>query len=313
MIRSTRRPEEKQGNVIVFGSGTQIPFIHLYDLNKKEQDDGRFEFQTGLEERHIRNSPVYSEEEKNALVKQQKEDLKELYKAYRKEQLDPLSQKFWQERQSFKVTNETLDTFFDTKNPEHLLLYWRIVSGGYPEGIGPSFEIASQYGLSFFLTLLEEQSEREAEEVGFKGKAYALLEEISEQKNTGDLLWLTWILLDSQSSGYSKSTPKATLYKALFEFIEGKKVKKGKKLCAKQFTDAAKLLKLDRTRAIATAVIKAGDHFGIIFSNKEGQLETRNEHLILGPSVEEAIETLLKPTNHEILEALRSEIEDKLK
>jgi len=314
-IRSNRPLQQKQGDNIIFGTGTEIPFSQkLTPFTRKigrDHDGDLFEYQTGLEEKHINNSPLYNAEEKAVLIKELKEDLKEILKTFYKEEIDSRNNYFWKDRVDFIFNNQTLESFFDTKTTDHFFLYWKIKSGAYAEGIAPTYEIAQQHGIPYYLTPLEEQAERETEEVGFKGKAYAALEEMSEKKNTEDLLWLSWILLEA-SAGYSKSTPKATLYKALFEFIEGKRVKKAKKLCAKQFTEAVTLLKTDRTRAIAKAVVKAGDWFALIFTNKEGKLQIRKDNTILGETVEEAVETLLKPTNQEILEELRIEIEDKL-
>lgn len=320
MIKSMRPEEEKIGGNIKFGSGEQVPFKHSLVLHGRgvgetPKGDTILEYVTGLEETNIDYNIFFpKDEDKVALKKLQKEDRELLSKVYSKDELKPTNEFFWVKngKGSFSVTNETLSTFFDTKNPEHALLYWKIVGGGYSDAIAPTYEHASQFALPFYLTEMEEEAERRSEDIGIKGKAYAALEDLSEKKSTEDMLWIAWSLPDV-TQGFTMRTPKATLYTVLFEYIEGKLVKKAKKSCAKQFLEVYNLIKKDKTRAIAIAVIRAAEYFSLIFTNKEGQLELRSERKVLGASVEAAIETLLKPTNIESLEGLREDVDAKLK
>lgn len=311
-IRSTRPAEQKEGNKIIHGTGESIPFRHGCELGMKLVDEGVFEYVTGLEPTHIEYSVFFDADQKKALLKQQAEDLKLLQKAYGKDRLKSTNKYFWDEYSQLVINNETLSMFFDGAEPIHLLLYWKIMGGGYADEIGPSYEGALAYGLPFYMTELEEEAERRTEDTGSKVKAFAMLEEMSQKKSNEDLLWLAWMLHPS-NQGFTKITPAATLFQAHYEFIEGRLVKKAKKACPKQFIDACNLLKNSKTEAIATAIVKAGDYFGLIFTNKEGRLATRKNNLILGETVEEAIDTLLKPINQEELEILREAVEEKLK
>jgi hypothetical protein len=315
-IRSTRPAKQMIGSLTVFGTGEDVPFKQSLILGGERISEKEFEFQTGLEEKHIQNSIFFDDEEKQRYIKQLQEDVKVLQKAFGADRLKPTNAFFWGDdhgqKGNFAVNNETLSTFYDTKNEEHLLLYWKIMGGGYADAIGPTYQTALAFGLPLYMTELEEEAERQTEDIGLKGKAFAALEDVSNKKSAEDLLWLSWMLLDV-NKGFTKKTPKASLYKAHFEFIEGSLVKSGKKLCAKQFLEAVDLLKKDKTKAIATAIAKAGEFLNLIYTNKENQLETRKSHTILGSTIEEAIETLLKPTHHEELEYLKSEVEDKLK
>lgn len=312
-IRSTRPEEQKEGNKIIFGTGVQVPFFHTCTLFASQVDEGKVEYITGLEPRHIKYSKYFTEEEKKSLLVRQEEDLKILHEAYGKAKLQSDNQYFWGEASMFVINNETLDTFFDTEQPAHTLLYWKIMGGGYSDEIGPTFDIAQAFALPFYMTEIEEQAERETVDVSDKVEAYARLEELSKKKSNQDLLWIAWMILPPGQSGYTGATPTASLFKILYEFIEGKLVKKAKKACSKQFIEAAALLKGDRTRAIAKAIVKAGDHFGDVYTDKEGFLATRRTNLRLGHDENEAVETLLKPINQEELQALRDSIEDKLK
>lgn len=315
-IRSTRPAEQKEGNKIIGGTGESIPFRHGCELGMKRSGENEFEYVTGLEPNNIKYSIFFDhkdyDELKKSLLKQQAEDVKLLGQVYGKDTIRSNNKYFWDEYSQLVINNETLSMFFDTSEPIQLLLYWKIMGGGYADEIGPTYETALSLGLPFYMTEIEEEAERRGEDVSSKVKAFALLEEISQKKSNEDLLWLAWMLHPS-NQGFTKITPAATLFQAHYEFIEGKLVKKAKKACSKQFVDACNLLKNNKTEAIATAIVKAGDYFGLIYTSKEGKLVTRKNGLILGETVDEAIDTLLKPTNQEELEVLREEVEEKLK
>lgn len=312
-IRSTRPDEQKHGNAIVFGTGEQVPFAHSCELTVFQISEKEFEYLTGLEPKHIKTAPYYTAEEKTALAKQQTEDLKKLVELFGKDRIKADNKFFWEDHARFLLTNETLSTFFDADeaHPDHILLRWKILGGGYIEEIAPSYEIAQQYGAPFYMTEFEEEAERQTEDISSKVKAYVLLEELDEKKSAEDLLWLSWALHPS-NMGYTQRTAKATLYKAHYEYIEGLLVKSKKKSCSKQFIDAVALLKTDKTRLIARAILNASDYFGLVFQNKEGKYQTRGKGTILGSDVDEAVETFLRGENIEELEAIREEVEKKI-
>lgn len=322
-IRSTRPEEQKSGSDIIYGTGEKVPFrtegqLFIQETGEKASGEKTFDYHTGLEEKHIQYSQFFNKEEKEALIKQQKEAIKFLGEVYGKDRLKPSNDYFWKDNSSLVINNETLSQFFSfttpsgEKNPEHILLYWTIIGGGYSDLIAPSHEAALNFGLPFYLTEIEAEAERRTEDISSKVKANYLLHELSEKKSTDDMLWLAW-MLHPANFGYTQKTPKATLFAAHAQYIEGTLVKTGKKACSKQFIDAVGLLKTDKTSAIATAIVRAGDYFGLIFTNKEGQLETRANHTLLGPDHETAVETLLKPANLPELELLRTEVEEKIK
>lgn len=311
-IRSTRPPQQKEGNKIIFGTGEDIPFRHTCELYVSRISEKEYEYKTGLEPKHIKLSKHFNDEEKVVLIKQQAEAKKVLDEIYGKEVLKPTNGYFWEQQSSFKLDNETLGMFFDTKEPSHLLLYWKIVGGGYDDEIGPSFDSAAAMALPFYLTEFEEEAERQTEVIGHKVKAFSILEELNTKRSGEDMMWLAW-LLHPNNRGYTHATPPAVLYRAHYEFIEGLLSKKSKKSCPRQFIDAYTLLKTDKTRAVAQAVIKAADYFGIVFSDKEGKLRMKGSETILGSNFEEAADILLKPANQEELVVLREEVEKKLK
>lgn len=311
-IRSTRPPVQKEGNKIIYGTGDDVPFRHTCELFIKQVTDTEFEYITGLEPKHITYSNDIPEELKPTLLKRQAEAIKVLIGIHGKDTLRPTNKYFWEPRSSFKVDNETLSKFFDTKEPEHLLLYWKIMGGGYDDAIGLTYDVALSLGIPFYMTEMEEEAERRTEDISLKVKAFSMLEELSEKKSTEDMLWLAW-MLHPNTMGYTHSTPKATLYNGHYEFIEGRLVKKSKKSCPKQFIDACNLLKSDKTRIIASAIVKAGEYFGLVYVNKENKYQTRLNNTILADSIEESIEVLLKPGNLEELELLREEVEKKIK
>src|ERR1700760_2850020 len=94
-IRSTRPAEQKDGNKIIFGTGEQVPFDHTCELYVIPYDDNVIEFVTGLEPRHIANSPYYSPEEKEILLGQQKEAIKRLSEVFSKDRIRSTNKHFW--------------------------------------------------------------------------------------------------------------------------------------------------------------------------------------------------------------------------
>lgn len=311
-IRSTRPIAQKQGNATIYGTGEDVPFSHACQLFLKRVSETEFEYVTGLEPKHIQYSPHFPDEHKPDLLKKQANAVKFLSEIHGKDTLKATNKYFWDEASQFNLNNGTLAQFFDTKEPEHLLLYWKIMGGGYADEIAPTYEAATAAGVPFYMTESEAEAERRSEDVSYKVKAFSLLEQMSERKSTEDMLWLAW-MLHPANMGYTFSTPKATLYQGHYEFIEGNLVKKQKKACSRQFIDACNLLKADKTRAIATAIIKAGEYFGLVYTNKDNKLQTRLHNTLLGEDFEQAVETLLKPVNQEELQSLRDEVEKKIK
>lgn len=310
-IRSTRPPEQKEGNKIIFGTGEDVPFRHTCALYMEQVDERTFEYKTGLEPKHITQSRHFTPEEKELLLVQQTAARKILDGIHGREVLRPTNGYFWEQHSSFKLDNETLGKFFDTKEPSHLLLYWKIMGGGYDDEIGPTYEAATAIAIPFYMTEAEEDAERESEVINHKVKAFSLLEELNTKRSGEDMLWLAWILHPA-NRGYTKSTPPAVLYKGHYEFIEGLLTKKAKKSCPRQFIDAYNLLKIDKTRAITQALIRIADYFGLLFTDKDGILRMKNSDTQFGKNFEEAANVLLKPVNQEELEAFRTEVEQKI-
>lgn len=310
-IQSTRPDEQKEGNKIIFGTGSEVPFRHTCELYITQIGEKEFEYKTGLEPKHIQFSRYFNDEQKEILLKQQAEARKILDNIYGKKVLEPTNTYFWEQNSSFKLDNSVLGMFFDTKEPAHLLLYWKIVGGGYDDEISPTFESGSAFAIPFYLTEFEEEAERQTEDINHKVKAFALLEELNSKRSGEDMMWLAW-LLHPANRGYTKSTPPAVLYKAHYEFIEGLLTKKSKKSCPRQFVDAYNALKLDKGRAITQALIRVADHFGLMFTDKDGTLRMKGTETQFGKNFEEAAEIFLKPANQEELEAFRAEVEQKL-
>lgn len=309
-IRSTRPPEQKSGGKIIFGTGEDVPFRHTCELYMTQIGEKEFEYRTGLEPKHIELSKHFTAEEKEILLVQQAAARKILDGLHGKKVLEPTNGFFWGPRSSFKLDNETLGKFFDTKEPEHLLLYWKIMGGGYDDEIGPTYDSATAIAIPFYMTEAEEDAERESETINHEVKAFSLLEELNTKRSGEDMLWLAWILHPA-NRGYTKSTPPAVLYKAHYEFIKGLLTKKGKKSCPRLFIDACTLLRMDKGRAVTQALIRIADYFGLMYTDKDGILRMKDSDTQFGKNFEEAANVLLKPVNQEELEAFRNTVEAK--
>lgn len=326
-IKSVAGEATKEGDEFVRFSGISEPFREGCEREVRktgELGEGATKqvfvnFTTGLDEELVEFYDWYTEEEKQQVIEFIKENKPRIAKFYGG--LDTIksdNKYFWTRNEVSKlfVDNYTIGKIFDTKNPNHALLYLGIISGAFMSLVAPTKEWADRHpGINFYLALESESAITDSEVYVNKLQAQAALAELS--KNSGDGMFIVaWCTqYDSASYGaYSRvATPPSELIKYHSMFIDGQILaKKGKKRdCPKIFLDYANRWKGQQTKAavMIEAYVKAGEYYGFINSNKKKYVT--DEGTVLGNTISEAVSTLMKNTNAEELDRLREKVEKK--
>ena len=276
-------------------------------------------FTTGLEEDLVDFYVWYSDEEKEQVKKFIAENKEKIARFYGGDEvIKPDNKYFWQRKEVNKlfVDNYTIDKLFDTKNPSHCLLYLSIISGAYISLVAPTKEWAERNpGIPFYLALEKEATETDSQDYVRKLDAQAALAELSQDSGDGMFIVAWCTQYDSVSYGaYSRTaTPRSELIKYHAMFIDGNILpKKGKKRdCPAIFLDYATRWKGQQTKAavMVEAYVKAAEYYGFINSAKKKYVTT--EGTVLGNTIQEAVESLMKNQNADELDRIREKVEKK--
>lgn len=319
-IKPVAGKSEKEGDSIVRFTG-QSEYINVNDViasdmitrNGKQTQ----RFRTGIEVSDVSKNPLIPASEKEnhkAMIEAYRPILEEAFGA---EDLDPVNTFFWKnpEYGSIKISNQDLNKFYDTANPEHALLYFNIMGGAFADTVGVSRDMAEKYHVPFYIETAGEYISEDADSYVTKANAFSLLKELSDSADNQALLYLGWVLhSDSNGFGsYTISTPKSELFKMHGEYIEGKLNFTKKRDTPNKFISVAqswKEAKTGRPSLIVEAYLKAAKVFSYLNSDKEGKLSLPSG-LQLGLSMDTAIKTLLLPKNNQEFEDLRTYIDKK--
>lgn len=324
MIKNTASKAEKEGDTIVRYTGTSEPFYRVSQraATKVGVDGGgnpKIVFNTGLDEKQAQFYSWYSEPERKLVAKQIKE-LRPIIADYfnGEDVIDASNKYFWNDNRDvsrISLTNEDMDVFYDTKNPIHALLYLSIISGSFIDTIAPTREWADDHQIPHFMLLeTDEQIDDDDDDVT-KSDAHAALADLRKNADPEALFILAWcIQYDTNAYGaYLKSTSVRDLVAYHIKYIEGKLVTKKKRNTAKNFLEYAEKWKGTQTRAAlyVEAYIKAGEWYSFI-QQKEKKFVTI-DGTVLGNTIPEAIENIMKPKNSSDLDKLRELVEAKWK
>lgn len=277
-------------------------------------------FNTGLDPEQVKFYAWYSDEEKKAVadaITELKKDIDAWYGG--SEVTDPTNVAFWRNDRDvnrLSLTNEDIDTFFDTKYPIHALLYLSIISGAFIDTVAPTKDWAETHEVMHYLALETDAIEENDPSV-IKGEAYAALVDLKRNEDPESLFILAWCLQYDTTAfaAITKSTPQRDLIAFHNQFIEGKLRQKRveRRNTAQVFLNYYDKWKGQQTRPnlYVEAYIKAADYFSLIKSGSDKKFEF--EGTPLGNSVEEAVKTLNKKSNADVLTRLRDAVEDKWK
>jgi hypothetical protein len=321
-IKNTAFKAEKEGDTFIRFSGVSEPFIRSCDRTSTRiggtDDDPKIAFNTGLDDTQVKFFKWYNESEQKEIVKQIKQLKPLIADFYGGDQaLESTNKYFWAKNRDvsrLSLTNEDIDTFFDTKVPSHALLYLSIVSGAFMDIVAPNREWAENHQLPHYLALETEETLEEEDDIT-RSDAHSALSELRKDASNESLFILAWcIQYDTNSFGaYLKSMPTKDLINYHIKFIDGKLQLKKKKNCPKVFLEYTEKWKGQQTRPLlyVEAYLKAGEYFGYIHQ-KTKRFETTSG-TVLGNTIEEAVTNLMKPKFASDLETLRDQVENKWK
>lgn len=319
-IKPVSGKPEREGDSIVRFTG-QSEYINVNDViasdtitrNGKQTQ----RFKTGIEPSEVLKNPLIPQSERESHKKVVEAYRPMLEDAFGAEDLDATNTYFWKrpEYGNLKVSSNDLGQIYDTRLPEHALLYFNIMGGAFIDTVGLSKEQSERFHIPFYIETENEFVSEDSDNYVIKANAFSLLSELSTSADNQALLYLGWVLhSDSNGFGsYSLSTPKSELFKMHAEYIEGKLTFTKKRNTPNKFVETAKSWKdgkIGRPRLMVEAYLKAAKVFSYLNSDKDGKLSLPSG-LKLGFSIESAVDVLLQPKNNQEFEELRSFIEKK--
>ncbi len=320
-IKSTATKAEKEGDVYIRYSGVSEPFTRVsYRECKKigvtPDGEPRISFVTGLDTNQVQFYPWYSEEEKKAVSEQIPELKKVITDFYGGEEvINSTNRYFWLDNRDvnkLSLNNEIMDTFFDTKNPAHALLYLSIIGGAFIDTVAPTRDWAERCQTPHFL-LLETEENFDDEDDITRSDAHAALSELRKEASNEALFILAWcVQYDTNAfGGINKDTPQRNLINSHIQYIDGKLVTKRKRNTPAVFLEYAKKWQGQQTRPAlyVEAYVKAGEYFN--FVNQNEKKFVTQDGTVLGNTVGEAVATLMKPKFTQDLAKLREQVEKK--
>ena len=270
IISAKSTPVEYDGNAVIFTTGKAPYTNHTDILFSRELKKGVFTYKTGLSPKDIENNDVLTDNDKNIFLEKQKVLLDIIHTEYNDEVLDPNNHLFWNDqRTTFKINDETLQTIFDTNDPDDAILYLNIISGGF-SSIAPSEIYTEMYSFyKYFITTQEEEDERGIkDQYGSKVEAYSELMDLLTEAGNDALVYISYLLNDI-NKGWTKNTSRATLKTNFIRYIEEGNSGKDKKKAVDNFYKLALLWKSDKETLIAKANISAAIYFGVIRKTRD--------------------------------------------
>lgn len=272
-------------------------FVRLYDPSYRLVA-GKNRYFTGLE------ASEFPETEREEIIKAKEE----FENFFGKGELEPTNDAFWSKRQ-LEINKKT--TFLNLANPADKLTYYMIRGGGYKE-VAPNYEIATSGAIPYrwYLIDAKEFADIDVQDDRKINKAIAALEAIDEDKKLEDLFLVHKVLISSDR-GVTLRSPRSMMYKDLSNFIHGTVVKTNKKQTAKQFLEAAELLKKDKKLLYLTAYVKEGNYFNFLNTSEDNQIRNAQTGTKYGSSTEKAVKFLSSPANQTELDNLKEQVEKK--
>lgn len=217
---------------------------------------------------------------------------------------------------NLKIVNNTEEIYFDTSKPSAALLYLSIMSGAFMDVVAPTKEWAEKHQLPHYL-LLEKDDTFEGEDEITRSDAHAALGKLRKEESNEALFALAWCLqYDTNAfAGMLRSIPQKELINSHIKYIDGKLKVKGvrKRNFPQTFIDYAEKWEKTKTRELvmAEAYVRGGEYFNFLL--KRDKKYTTKDGTVLGNTVAEAVDKLMKADNTEEFEQLRDAVEAKWK
>lgn len=322
-IKSASAKAEKEGDTFIRFSGDAEPYRRVEDrkCEKIGVDGGgnpRLVFTTGMDEKTVQFYSWFTDDEKKSVLKQIKELTPLIKDFYGEDSIVPTNKYFWLENRDvnrLSLDNETMNTFYDTKNPAHALLYLSILGGAYAEMVAPTRDWAERKQTPHYLALETDDLRPDDDDDITRSDAHAVLSELRKEDSPDALFILAWCLQYETNAfgGINRSTPLRTLANTHIQYIDGKLVSKRKRNTPRTFIDYAEKWKGSQSRPalMVEAYIKAGEYFNYIHQRDKKYVTA--DGTTLGNTIPDAVATIMKPKFSQDLEQLRDKVEAKWK
>lgn len=323
-IRNTAAKAAKEGDYFVRFTGTGEPFdrVSEREVNKigvDAQGNPKLRFNTGLDEKKVPFLPWYTQEERKEVLRQIQELKPIIIDFYGgPDVVDDTNQFFWKDVRTVNrlhLTHSNVDLHYDTSNPSHALLYLSIVSGAFVDLVAPTRDWAERHQLPHYMHLETDGVIYDDDDSITKSEAHAALTELRKDHTSDALFILAWCLqYDTNAYGaYLRSTPMRDLVEYHIKYIEGKLSTRRKRNLPKTFLEYAEKWKGSQTRPLVylEAYLKAAEYYNFL-DQKNKKYTTKND-VVLGATIQEAVETLMKPRFRKDLEELKEMVENKWK
>lgn len=321
-IKPTMAKAEMEGKEVLNFSGESQPYRRKAtriseEIGLRSNGTRIIKFKTGLDLNRVKYYWWFNDAEKEEIKKQLEESLPIIEDRYHgKEVIHDENVAFWKDQKEFyqvSIDDRTKSLFFDTKNPEHAVLYFGVLGGAFIDMIAPTKDFAIEKRIPHYIVLEKDVDDDDFVDVNEKLKASSNLFRLMEEGSEDALFILCWTALYNTKGFGSilKSMPKKDKATYLHMFIEGELVDKKKKQCAKIFNqyverwDSPQL----REKLYAEAYIKAGEQYALVVT-KDRKYET-TWGTSLGNTIDEAVDKITQKRFAKDLEQLTKEVEKK--
>lgn len=255
-------------------------------------------------------------EVKAAKIKDIRETVANLEKAFASNIIDPKDTDFWNKVKRLKPDNHDFwgkisircgnqPVVLDSKDPYDLIKIRAIEAGGF-SGVAKSYDHARAMTQApkFYLDKFEETVASKNEPRKLKNKALSELQKMFD-KNTNKLFYVAKVV-DGNSVQYKKSTPNDILYANMDKYINGETFEKNQRRAAQTFLDTTKS---DMETLKIRALIKDATYYKYLALTGDGFIKHMESNSPVGKNPAEIVEFLKNPLNEKILDSLMHKIE----
>jgi len=287
---------------------------HMEDLACLELN-GIKRYVTGLNE-FAPDVKMLPDAERKAKVKEIRKVVVQLEKDLASNVIDPEDPEFWNKVQILKPDNHVFwgkihlkvgnDPYFldPKKDPYDLIKMYAIKAGGFSI-VAKDYETAEQIpNCRFYLDQVRKTITSKTKDTKIKNKALSNLQRLFDE-DTDKLFYVTK-LVESDSSQYTRSTPIDVMYEAMDLFINGKGSETSKSKAPVLFTAVAND---SMENLILRSVMKDASYYQVITNDSKGWIIEVDTKIKLGKSNEEVLEFFKNPLNEEVIDRLRSQME----
>lgn len=268
-----------------FPGGSETQNLGYIEISKE-----KYRFLTGLDPQAKSIQAIKDVDERNAVISEIEKTLNWLEeRGYNKEMLNPFNKDFWLKRDQKFENNLRID--LDFNDPEHVILYWNIMGGGF-DTVAPNLEAAKKSNklYKWYIAELETEAINKVEIKIIKNEAKELLNKTYKSKPR--LLFYVAKNILSPDNFFKNSTPIEIIYDKLDDFIEGKSLVFNKKNAPITFTETFNKSQAD---LMLMALVRDAIFFRILKQRKDGIFVNPETGSILGKNEYEMFEHLKNP------------------